>query len=122
MVPFDLQEFAELRYRDGEPFGLDILKLLDLEPEAEMGRELLEALEKATGKIFPDGEEWRHIEHLADKAQALDEVTDRLKKLNYEGDLDEMVTSLLAKLEDAETELEALKAPDVVADPLEYDL
>lgn len=122
MVPFDLQEFAELRYRDGEPFGLDILKLLDLEPEAEMGRELLEALEKATGKIFPDGEEWRHIEHLADKAQALDEVTDRLKKLNYEGDLDEMVTSLLAKLEDAETELEALKAPDVVAEPLEYDL
>lgn len=122
MVPFDLREFAELRYRDGEPFGLDILELLDLEPEAEMGRELLEALAEATGKLFPDGEEWRHVEHLADKAQTLDEVADLLKKLNYEGDLDEMVTTLLAKLEDAETELEALKAPDVVAEPLEYDL
>lgn len=122
MTPFDIREFAELRYRDGEPFGLEILELLDLEPEAEMGRKLLEELAGASGLTVKDGEEWRHIEHLADKAQALDEVTDRLKKLNYEGDLDEMVTSLLAKLEDAETELEALKAPDVVADPLEYDL
>ena len=109
MPPFDLREFAELRYRDGEPFGLAILELLDLEPEAERGRELLKTLTEATDKLFPDGEEWRHVEFLKDKKTLLDEIDTALKTAGFEtGDIDDRVTDFLAKLEDVKTERDAL--------------
>ena len=125
MVPFDLREFAELRYRNGEPFGLSILELLDLEPEAERGRELLEALAEATGLTPPDGEEYRHVEYLADRSNILEEVDDVLKDAGFvDGDIDGRVRKILAKLEDVEFELEALQneLEDLKAPKPEYDL
>ena len=137
MVPLDLREFAESRYRDGKPFGRDLLELVDNEWMADSYLEIIKQLEGVTEKKFPDGEEWRHVEHLEDKAATLERLTDELHKAGYEGHLDEMITSLLAKLEDVETERDALKTglEGVEADlkevesrlaamvkPLEYDL
>lgn len=131
MRPFDLREFAELRYRDGEPFGLEILELLDLEPLADMGLELLEALEKATEKKFPDGEGWRHIEMLEDQQTALGEIATSLVAAGFDKganglplDPPDAVTEILAKLEDQGTELEALRKEleELKTPKLEYDL
>lgn len=125
MVPFDLREFAELRYRNGEPFGLSILELLDLEPEVEMGLELLKALENATGLTPPDGEEYRHVEYLVDRSSILEVVDDVLKDAGFvEGDIDDRVRKILAELEDVETERDALlkEVEDLRAAKLEYDL
>ena len=125
MVPLDLREFADQRYRDGEPFARELLDLLDQEPMIDLCHELLEQLKKASGLDVKNGEEWRHVEFLEGKATELEKIDDLLKTAGFDQmGIDDRVTEVLANLEDAETEVAALRKEleELKAPKLEYDL
>lgn len=128
MPPLDLEEWAQSLYAGSDPvaaeFAREVLELMASDV-SEPYRELCESLEHAAPSKGMKAE--KALEWLTGEAQALGEIRDLLDKANARTsdppDVTQDVQTLLDRVEELETELAALKAPETTAAlGLEFDL